>query len=72
VVDNASTDATPELLASLGGDVLAVRYPTNLGFARGCNQGAALARGDVIVFLNNDVEAGADYFVTPAELAQRR
>ncbi len=53
-VDNGSTDATPELLADLEGDVRVIRNQTNLGFAKACNQGAAAARGEVIVFLNND------------------
>jgi len=53
VVDNGSTDATPRRLG---------RYPwvdvvtnqENRGFAGGCNDGAAVARHDVLVFLNND------------------
>ncbi len=53
VVDNGSTDATPRRLG---------RYPwievvtnrDNRGFAGGCNDGAAIARHDVLVFLNND------------------
>jgi GT2 family glycosyltransferase/tetratricopeptide (TPR) repeat protein len=53
VVDNGSTDATPRRLG---------RYPwievvsnkENRGFAGGCNDGAAIARNDVLVFLNND------------------
>jgi len=53
VVDNGSADATPEVLADLPW-VTAITNPTNLGFARACNQGAAVATGDVIVFLNND------------------
>lgn len=36
-------------------DVL-VRPRKNVGYARGCNLGAAVASGDVIVFLNNDTE----------------
>jgi GT2 family glycosyltransferase/tetratricopeptide (TPR) repeat protein len=53
VVDNGSTDATPRRLG---------RYPwidvvtnkENRGFAGGCNDGAAVARHDILVFLNND------------------
>jgi GT2 family glycosyltransferase/tetratricopeptide (TPR) repeat protein len=53
VVDNGSTDATREELVNYPWiDVVA--NDENQGFARGCNQGAATARGDIIVFLNND------------------
>jgi GT2 family glycosyltransferase/tetratricopeptide (TPR) repeat protein len=59
VVDNGSTDATVTELATYPW-VEVVRNEENRGFAGGCNQGAAVARGDVIVFLNNDtiVHAG--------------
>lgn len=49
LVDNGSTDGTSDLDA----DVL-VRFDTNRGFAAACNAGAAVASGDVFVFLNND------------------
>jgi GT2 family glycosyltransferase/tetratricopeptide (TPR) repeat protein/glycosyltransferase involved in cell wall biosynthesis len=53
VVDNGSTDGTRAALAAHGWlDVVA--NEENQGFARGCNQGAATARGDVVVFLNSD------------------
>jgi GT2 family glycosyltransferase len=57
VVDNGSTDGTPDLLAawaSNGHDRRYLRYDRNLGFARSCNTGADVASSDVIVFLNND------------------
>lgn len=56
LVDNASSDGTAEFCASLEGDVQVLRNEENLGFAGACNQGAAAARGEVLVFLNNDTE----------------
>lgn len=53
-VDNGSTDGTAALLATLSAPFRALRNETNAGFARACNQGAAAARGDFVVFLNND------------------
>jgi GT2 family glycosyltransferase len=56
VVDDASPDETPQLLEGYGGAIRSVRLEKNGGFARACNEGAALAEGELLVFLNNDVE----------------
>ena len=53
VVDNGSTDGTRESLGNYGW-LEVVANDENQGFARGCNQGAAQAHGDVVVFLNSD------------------
>ncbi|HZV23572.1 MAG TPA: glycosyltransferase [Luteimonas sp.] len=53
VVDDGSSDETAEALPRIEG----LRYhrrPENGGFIAACNDGAALARGEVLVFLNND------------------
>jgi GT2 family glycosyltransferase len=54
IVDNGSG---PETLAMLDGlaDVRLICNATNRGFAHGCNQGMAAARGTHVVLLNNDV-----------------
>ena len=53
VVDNGSRDATPVGLAGYPW-VDVVTNEVNRGFAGGCNDGAAAARHDLIIFLNND------------------
>jgi GT2 family glycosyltransferase len=54
VVDDASTDATARVLAAYGRRVRTVAHKANRGFAVSCNDGAALGRGEFVVFLNND------------------
>jgi GT2 family glycosyltransferase/SAM-dependent methyltransferase len=53
VVDNASTDETPSLLAQVQG-VNVISNLTNEGFLLGCNRGAAVARGRTLLLLNSD------------------
>jgi len=53
VVDNASADGTPAMLRGFPW-VRTVRNEENLGFAKACNQGARIAKGRHLVFLNND------------------
>ncbi|HEY0181021.1 MAG TPA: glycosyltransferase [Dokdonella sp.] len=60
VVDDASADATPQRLAEIGG-LRVVRNRENLGFVGSCNAGAAAARGDCLLFLNNDTVVTAGW-----------
>ncbi len=57
VVDDASTDETAEMLAGYGDAVQHLRLDRNAGFATACNTGAAAAKGEYLVFLNNDTIA---------------
>jgi len=55
VVDDASTDTTPEMLASFGDRITVVRHTTNTGFGVACNDGVAAARAsEYVILLNND------------------
>jgi GT2 family glycosyltransferase len=54
VVDDASSDRTPETLAAFGDRVVFVAHPVNQGFAHSCNDGAQAVESDHVVFLNND------------------
>lgn len=53
VVDDCSSDATPEILGQITG-LRIVRNDVNKGFIRTCNHGACHARGQYLLFLNND------------------
>ena len=61
IVDNASTDGTPEALAAYEAVATIVRLPRNLGFARGMNVGYEVARGEFIVPMNADVVLHPDF-----------
>jgi GT2 family glycosyltransferase len=63
VVDNDSHDGSIEALAPLvcaQSRVRLVRNAENLGFGPACNRGAAVARGDAILFLNPDCLVDSD------------
>ena len=55
VVDDASTDMTQQLLAGYERGIRVAVRRENGGFAAACNEGAAAASGEYLVFLNNDV-----------------
>jgi GT2 family glycosyltransferase len=59
IVDNGSTDGTREWLERCAPPfpVTYHRNDTNVGLIPALNQGARLARGDVLCFLHNDTEA---------------
>lgn len=71
VVDDASADETPELLVSFGERIRVLRMEENVGFARACNEGAAAAAGELLVFLNNDTEPRAGWLEALVACAER-
>jgi GT2 family glycosyltransferase len=54
VVDDGSRDSTQRLLASYGDRLRVVSHASNKAFATSCNDGAAIACGEYLLFLNND------------------
>src|SRR5262249_59865918 len=67
VVDNASSDGSLAAVRPGFPWVTVVETGANLGFAAGANQGAAHARGDVLVFLNPDARVLPDAVRTLAD-----
>jgi len=55
VIDDASPDDSAQALAGIAGLRLIIN-PHNLGFVGSCNAGAAAARGEFLLFLNNDTQ----------------
>lgn len=57
VVDNASQDGSLRLVREQFPEARLLALPENRFFSGGVNAGVAIARGEVIVLLNNDTEA---------------
>ena len=55
IVDDASFDETPNILPTIK-NINYVRNEKNIGFLQSCNKGATSARGQFLVFLNNDTQ----------------
>ena len=70
VIDNGSTDDTPQWLAA-NPRVRSVRNAVNLGCGGAWTQGALLADGDWVVLLNNDIVCGHDFIGAQIDAAGR-
>ena len=74
VVDNASTDGTPQRLRAAFPEARLVELDANRGFSTACNRGVKAGRADVVVLLNNDVDCPPDFLerlVAPLEADER-
>jgi len=60
VVDNCSTDASLEGVEDASPAVEVLRNSHNVGFAAGCNQGAARGTAEFVLFLNPDAAVAPD------------
>jgi GT2 family glycosyltransferase/radical SAM superfamily enzyme YgiQ (UPF0313 family) len=70
MVDNASTDGTRTALSQLAGSCRVHLNETNAGFAKACNQGARMARGKYLLFLNNDTEPQPGWLEAMVKVAE--
>ncbi len=72
-VDNGSTDGTRHYLQKLQrSNIRTVFNEQNLGYVGGCNSGAAVAKGDYLLFLNNDTEVQPGWLLSMVNLAESR
>ncbi|MBC9032930.1 glycosyltransferase family 2 protein [Sphingomonas sp. JC676] len=72
LVDNGSSDDTAAMVREQFPHVNLVSSSTNLGFAGGANLGAAHARGEQLLFLNNDTKVPPGAIDALAAFARER
>jgi len=61
IVDNASSDGSQDWIKTNHPDVILLENDKNYGYAGGCNRGAQIAKGDLLLFLNNDTIQATDW-----------
>lgn len=71
VVDNASTDGTPEMVQKKFCNVTLIRNNKNLGFAKANNIGMRVANGKYYCLINSDVNVPAECLQTMYEYMEQ-
>lgn len=69
IADDVSTDAT-EHLSEFAENLVICRNETNQGFLKNCNQAARAARGEYIMFLNNDTQVTEGWLSSLVQLIE--
>ena len=70
VVDNASTDGSPEMVQRQYPTVTLIACQENLGFSAANNRGATIAQGAHILFLNSDTRLSQEALTQPLAYLQ--
>ena len=68
VVDDGSGDQTSEVLATAAANVRGLTQPRNAGPAAARNRGVDAARGELILFMDDDIAAAPDLLATHQRL----
>lgn len=63
IADNASTDESAEWVRLNFPECKIVTFPRNYGYCGGNNRAADYANGEILVFLNNDVEVAPNWLL---------
>lgn len=71
VVDDHSSEDTARCLQRIKG-LRVLTNRTNIGFLHSCNKGAAAARGEYLVFLNNDTETTPGWLSAMLRVLEQR
>ena len=71
IVDNASNDGTPEFIKTFASQAKLIFNQTNNNFAGACNQGARVASGKYLLFLNSDTILQPHWLEPMLELAEQ-
>jgi len=70
VVDDCSTDETPNILSKIK-NLRLIKNKHNNGFVDSCNRGAEASKGEYILFLNNDTMVTRDWLPPMLDLIKR-
>ena len=71
VVDNKSTDGSQEWVKQNHPNITLLENDKNYGYAGGCNRGVSIAKGDYVVFLNNDTIQDSNWLVPLINLFEK-